>query len=154
MNVLFTPCLWRSVMLPRLGRIKAVIVSYIFLISGLLMLALSKQFTSNSIFIFLTCFGRLLEGVGINSAYPTLTYMASSYYSDYAPYVTIIYVGINISDVLGPSFAGLMFPLLHYSGVFLLIAGLCLIAALLTLTFRRFEAQATEGLKKETVGYC
>ena len=67
--------------------------------------------------------------------------MVSVYYDDFSSYITVMMLGVQLADLLGPLWGGFLFNTLGYTGIFL-VQGLASLAAGLLLCYFRGHERA------------
>lgn len=123
----------------RWGRLGSVFSMLLILSSFAILFGLAKLFSSNAPFIALSLSSRLIQGVATEVTICSLILMASAYFRNFSSYLSVILLGIQLADLLGPLWGGLLFRLLGYVGIFMAQSVLMAAAALSILYFRRHE---------------
>ena len=65
--------------------------------------------------------------------------MIAAYYEDMSTYITVLILGVQLADLLGPLWGGLLYPFLGYTGIFVTQGLLALLTGLLICYFRGHE---------------
>lgn len=82
--------------------------------------------------------------------------MIAAYYEDVSSYITVEVLGIQMADLLGPLWGGLLFNSLGYTGIFLVQAFTALLSGLLMCYFKPHErAHPLQHIQEEdTLAFC
>ncbi len=133
----FGPLLFKAYVLPNTNRLVTAQLGILLNAVSFLLLAISKPFSSDLVFLVFTYAGRICGGAGDSITVSCLFMMASTYSATTSRLVAITF-GSSLADAVGPLYGGLLFPVLGYSGIFLLQMGLVLIGALSSFYFLKY----------------
>lgn len=89
-----------------------------------------RNSSSDVLFISLSLFARLSEGLASSFVIATLITMASAYYLQNASYINAMVFGAFLSEFIGPLWGGLLFEVVGYTGLFLLQSATILVFSL------------------------
>ena len=107
---------------------------------NLVLFGVVKHSSSDELFIGVSVWARLGEGMASAFVHSTLITMISTYYPNNASsYINAEIFGILLSELVGPLWGGLLFGELGYTGLFLLQSGTTLLFSLLLCYFRDHE---------------
>ena len=65
--------------------------------------------------------------------------MIPSYFENYSSYLVAFSLGVQLADLVGPLFGGLLFKYLSYIAIFIVQSFLCLLSGFLLLCLTRYE---------------
>ena len=135
------------------GRLNSVLAMHLLLALELLLFGLAKESSSDALFIRLSIFARLGEGMATSYILSTLITMATVYYADNASYINAVILGIHLAEFLG--WGGLLFSALGYTGIFVAQSATILMFGLLLCYFRGHEeSHPLQQIQEEdTIGY-
>ena len=128
-------------LLNKYGRLRSVFVLSIVQSVCILSFGLGKAVSSGVLFISISMLSRIAEGFVCSSYLTLLRIMIPSYFDHYSSYLVAYSLGIQLSDLVGPIFGGLLFRHLGYIGIFSAQSGLCFLSSFLLLFFRDHEAR-------------
>ena len=134
----FSP-LFSTLFLTKCGRLRSAF--FLLLAQSLFILSfgLSKLVPNDVLFVTFCMLSRFAEGFVCASFYSVLMMMIPSYFPDYSSYFTANSIGLQLSDMLGPVWGGLLYNSLGYSGIFILQSAICFSSAFLLLFFLPHE---------------
>ena len=138
------------------GRLPSLISVYLLLAIEVLIFGLAKQCRSDELFLALSIFARVCEGLATSFTTCTLLAMIPSYYEAFSSYISVTLLGIQMAELLGPLWGGLLFNPLGYTGIFLVQSLSILVTALMMCYFRRYERAhpLLQIQEDDQVGYC
>ena len=99
-------------------RLPSFISVYALLAIEVLIFGHAKQFRSDALLLTLSISARVCEGLATSFTTCTLLAMIPSYYEAFSSYISVTLLGIQMAELLGPLWGGLLFNPLGYTGIF------------------------------------
>ena len=128
-----------KLLLTKFGRLRSAFLMIMLQSVCILSFGLSKAFPNNALFLLFSMLSRLSEGLVVSLFSSSLMMMAPAYFESYSSYLTAINLGLDLADLLGPLWGGLLFSLLGYIGIFAAQSLLSFLTSFMVLYFRSHE---------------
>ena len=121
----------------------------------LLFFGVSKTIPNDALFLSLSMLSRLVEGFVFSLYLTIINIMIPSYFQNYSSFLVAYSLGVQLADLTGPLFGGLLFRYLGYFGIFLLQSLLFFFSNFLLLCFTSYERNNPyqEPVEQATLSY-